>query len=214
MPKCRKCKSGIKKDIDDFVRIGQVLYYHTDCYIEKELENDIPIEIINETVKKEQERYTKEVEKKVKKYKEKNIQNYLDELVEWIKEAYDIDYLPKTFYIKMASIANGTYKGIKEPIGYEDIFDMLQRRKKQFDMKFIKKRFDNKLGRFYYDLAVVLSQYGGYKNWKAAQAAKTADAMEDTKLQQRLSKSYEDKGKRTQSTKSNGIEDILDDIFE
>lgn len=212
MAKCRTCKETIDIKDDDFIKLKQKFYYHTDCYINKELEKEIPIAIIQEVVDLAKKEYLEELQKKIKKYKQSNIRDGIKNLTDWIQLAYDIDFLPKMFYIKMSSITNGSYKGLKEPVTYIELLDMLQRRKKQFDIKFAGKKFSNNLQRFYYDLAVVLSQYESYKKWKIVQEIKKKEAIENLELQQRINSNNVPKQK-IQHENKDSVEDALNDIF-
>lgn len=210
--KCRICKVELKLNNDDFVRLNQRFYYHTSCYKERELDKGIPIDIIDEVICSSKKQYKDDHKKKIKKYKDNNIRDGIEELTNWIQLAYDISFLPKTFYLRMASVANGTYKGLKEPITYKDLLDMLQRRKKQLDIKLANKKFNSELNRFYYDLAIVLSQYDSYLKWKTVQEIKKQEAMESLELQKRQKESSS-LAKKTRK-QDDSLEDVLDEIFE
>lgn len=213
MAKCRICKKIIKPLDDDFMIISKATYYHTECYKVRELEKLVPIEVVNDIINNAKEEYQNKQNNKVKTYKNKSVQEGLDPLVKWIQSEYDITVLPKSFYIKMATVANGTYKGLKEPIIYHEILDMLQRKKRKLDLQLTNKKFDNNLYRFYYDLAVVLNQYDSYKQWKIVQENNKTEAINNTKLHKRV----EDTQKITKTNKTNkqeSIENILDDIFD
>lgn len=212
MAKCLVCKTNIKPTKDDFIKLNK-RYYHTICYKERELDKLIPIEIIDEIINNAKKDYQEEQEKKVKKYKSNNIRTGIKNLTDWIQSEYEITFLTKSFHLKMASIANGTYKELNEPITYVDLLDMLQRRKKQLDLKLATKKFNDGLHRFYYDLAVVLSQYDSYKRWKIIQENKKQEAIENLELQKRASESNDNRQQIRQVKKEESIEDILDDIF-
>jgi len=214
MAKCRICKLNIKTKTDDFIRPKHGVYYHTDCYTERELEKDIPLELIEEVIENAKKEFEQDKEKKVKKYKSENIREGIKELTKWIQSEYDIGFLPKMFHVKIASVANGTHKGLKEPVSYIDLLDMLQRRKKQLDLRLVSKKFDTTLHRFYYDLAVVLNQYDSYKNWKIVQENKKLEAIESLELQKRVRQGELSGLKTNKKTKDeDSIENIINDIF-
>lgn len=213
MAKCRICKSVIKPIEDDFIRLKNVVYYHTNCYKEREINNLVPEEVVDEVIKSAKNEYENDQEMKVKKYKNKSVQSGLDGLYDWIKKEYDISYFPKTFFIKMASVANGTHKGLVEPVAYTDVLDMLQRRKKQLDIRLASKKFSSNLNRFYYDLAVVLNQYDSYKAWKIVQENKKAEIIEDVNSRQRIKETHDLSKINKINKDENSIEDMIDDIF-
>lgn len=213
MAKCRICKVNIKPSKDDFIKLNKTFYYHTECYKTRELDNLVPLEIVEDIIGKAKYDYELEQEEKVKVYKNKSVKKGLDPLVKWIQQEYDISFLPKTFYMKMASVANGTYKGLKEPVTYEEVLDMLQRRKRKLDLQLASKKFDKNLYRFYYDLAVVLNQYDSYKSWKITQENKKNDILNDLELQNRVIETQKVASKQAKNKDKDSIESMLDDIF-
>lgn len=211
MAKCRICKNNIKPSIDDFIKLNKTFYYHTECYKNKELDKLTPLEVVEDVIKKAKEDFEIEQKNKTKVYKGKSVKTGLDTLVVWIQQEYSISFLPKIFYSKMATVANGSYKGLKEPVPYTDLLDMLQRQKPKLDRQLASKKFDQQLYRFYYDLAVVLNKYDSYKAWKINQENNREKIINDIDFQKRVNET-----EKIQSIKhdESSIEGILDDIFD
>ena len=115
MAQCRTCKVVIKPSSDDFIKLKKTFYYHTDCYRDKELNKLTPLEVVEDVIKKAKEDFEVEQQMKTKVYKGKSIKTGLDTLVNWVTLTYDVSFFPKAFYSKMATVANGTYKGLQEP---------------------------------------------------------------------------------------------------
>lgn len=208
MPKCRVCKKTLKST-DDITKSSKVAYYHVDCYMNSQLEKLVDIEEIKKVI----EQGKKEIEEskqKNKVYKDSSVVEGRDELIKWVQEEYDISVLGRTFYIKMASIANGTYKGLRDPVPYTDLHDMLKRKKKELDIQLASKDFNSNLGRLFYDIAIVLSKYDSYKKWKSAQRVQEQEIIEEIKSKkQPVNKVVKNKDYE----KDESLVDILDDIF-
>ena len=138
-------------------------YYHVPCYRQKQLLDLADTKEIEENITKGKQEYL-ERKQEIKDKKRESEQSVIkitdgkDELITWVQEHYDITTIPSFFFLKLASIVNGTYKGLREPITYHELLDMLQRKKRQLDIKLASKKFDNNLGRLNYDLAVVINQ--------------------------------------------------------
>ena len=191
-----------------------------DCYIKREIEKEISIDIINKKVSmikqamkiEEDLKREKELEKERKKLISK--QNEAERIknrklfLDYIKDTYDISSFPKNFYIKLAEINNGTYRDMSEGISYEDLLFMFNR-KQQYLNKINNK--NNSIGkeikgisRVNYDLAIIIGLYDEYKEWKRK------------KSMLQLSEEIEDKSvikidcKKINPVKSNDEEDILD----
>jgi hypothetical protein len=119
--------------------------------------------------------------------------------------------------VKLASIVSGNYKGLKEPITYYELLDMLQRKKGQLDLKLVSKKFNDNLGRLNYDLAVVVNMYGSYKKWKMNREIEIAEIKERTKEQQESLKQNTNQNQVAKANKKSNnepcIADLVDDIF-
>ena len=94
---------------------------------------------------------------------------------------------------------------------------MLQRKKRQLDIKLASKKFDNNLGRLNYDLAVVINQYDSYKKWKINREIELEELKNKSKEQQ---ESLRHNTSQNQIAKLNKkvdkepcIADLVDDIF-
>ena len=162
---CRVCKEKLKSK-EEIMKLNKS-YYHVLCYRQKQLLKLVDAEEIEESITKGKQEYLdRKQEIKDKKIESDKsvikITDGKDELITWVQEHYDITTIPSFFFLKLASIVNGTYKGLREPITYHELLDMLQRKKRQLDIKLASKKFDNNLGRLNYDLAVVINQYDSY----------------------------------------------------
>lgn len=92
-----------------------------------------------------------------------------DALYDYLDAYYSPSFVPKKFYEKMASIFDGTYKGLKVPVPPEDLLDMLQQKQSYLEKQAIKKWGDNPpepMSRINYDIAIVISRYDRYLAWR------------------------------------------------
>lgn len=217
---CRVCKEKLKSK-EELMKLNRS-YYHVSCYRQKQLLDLVDIEEIEENITKGKQEYL-ERKQEIKDKKRESEQSVIkitdgkDELITWVQEHYDITTIPSFFFLKLASIVNGTYKGLREPITYHELLDMLQRKKRQLDIKLASKKFDNNLGRLNYDLAVVINQYDSYKKWKINREIELEELKNKTKEQQ---ESLRHNTSQNQIAKLNKkvdkepcIADLVDDIF-
>lgn len=195
---CRICKEdlgGIHKiSLDDCVLIGESAYYHELCYknrevISKKLDQDTVNTVISEGKDRLATRI-QEAKNKQKQQKERQKSGAeRDEFVRWVQKNYGADFLSGLFFTKIASVANGTHRGLSEPIPYPDLLDMFQRKKKQFDIKFAYKEFSSSYNRFCYDLSVIMSQYNSYKNWKITRELELESIQNNMEFGKRIASS-------------------------
>ena len=107
-------------------------------------------------------------------------------LTDWIFQTYDIDQLPKHFYIHIAKIKKGEYKGQNRPIPLTDLLDMWQRLMPKLDKIYLNNCSHGKIiegyARISYDLSIVLSKYSSYLAWKMEQEAKSKLKQENSNI--------------------------------
>lgn len=105
-----------------------------------------------------------------RKTSEKNIKR---QFTDWLYDTYDISFLPKYFFYNLEKVYKGEYKNLKKPVPVEDLWDMWQRK-----LPYLRKIYDkNKrsgkemegICRINYDMAIVLSRYDSYLQWKEQQ---------------------------------------------
>lgn len=92
------------------------------------------------------------------------------QVTDFIFQQYDISFLPKHFYMQLAKIPKGTYKGQGKPIPFDDLLDMWERKMPYLNKTYQKncdkgKRMDG-IARVMYDLAILMSRYDKYLEWK------------------------------------------------
>lgn len=173
--KCGKCKEIIFLEVDNCLYDKR--YYHFDCYVEiliTRKRNPLSKEdaiIETEFIKQSSKNYTNTIIIKDKLYK-------------WLQRAYDVSVLPKSFYQKMEDIYHGRWHGLSESISPDDIFFIWKKKKNEFDklndyQRKHGKSIDGK-SRLNYDLAIVLSKYDSYKNWKEQQKIIRQEEKEKT----------------------------------
>jgi hypothetical protein len=169
--KCAYCeKSEINLETDDYLKYNSK-YYHTDCFIEREQnkkKNRLSDEQINLLV----------VELKEKNKHELKLSLDKDHLIYWIYENYSVNVLTSTFFLKLKSINEGTFKGVNEGISNEDILNIFKKMKSYLDknannMKNKGRNFKGIQERISYDLSVVINNYDKYKAWKLEQESHT-----------------------------------------
>lgn len=226
--KCNICKNLIdisESSSDDyfFKQTGKVrTFFHSQCYIEQQTHRKrkplteeecafyiSQIKTENEILKSEE-----------KKTQEKRLMK--DQLYNFISDMYDISFFPKFFYIKMDSVYKGEYKGLKKPVPPEHLLDMWEQ-KKSYLLKVHErnrthgKEFDG-LQRVYYDLAILLSKYDSYLNWKDKQENVHMNRIErernvvDFNNQKIVSKNIPSNKAKNNVENNIDINSILDDI--
>lgn len=119
--------------------------------------------------------------KKELKDKEVSMQR---EITNWIYLTYGLTFLPKSFFINLNKIYEGTYKNLSSPIPPEELFDMWKRK-----INYLNKTADknsrmgkeiNDVCRIYYDLSILLSKYDSYREWKDKQKIASEIIIEKT----------------------------------
>ena len=145
---------------------------HTKCYIDyhtTKKRKPKTIEECNDFIDSCRE-VAKSVEKK---------QNIRHELYEFLFEMYNISFFPNYFYIKMDSVYKGTYKNLNRPVPPEDLLDMWKQKRNYLDKVAEQNRKKGTeitgVNRVNYDLAILLSKYDAYLDWKEKQQIAIAE---------------------------------------
>ncbi len=135
------------------------------------------------------------------------------QVTDFIFAQYDITLLPKYFYMQLAKIPKGTYKGQGKPIPFDDLLDMWERKMPYLNKTYQRncdkgKRIDG-IARIMYDLAILMSKYDSYLEWKSMnETQKTAEiaVARTEKIDYKNVTNIEE-------NKNNDVNDILDDIW-
>lgn len=227
--KCNVCKNLI--DVSDssgedyFFRIygNKKQYFHSECYIEQQMNRKRMPMTKEECLAYISERKSENVKQNIEKKKEKKKNTVKDQLYDFISDMYDISFFPTFFYIKMNEVYKGTYKGLKKSVPPEDLLDMWEQKKNYLLKVYERNRSHGKeiegLQRVYYDLAILLSKYDSYLNWKDKQRIAQSDIRErenrtnDFISQKIISQSNPNNpNSHTVGNKEIDINSILDDI--
>ncbi len=92
------------------------------------------------------------------------------QLTDFIYKEYSVSFLPKHFFINLDKVYKGTYKNLTKPVPVEDLFDMWQQKMNYLNKVAEQNRQKGKkmegMGRINYDLAILLSKYDSYYEWK------------------------------------------------
>ena len=227
--KCNVCKNLI--DVSDssgedyFFRIygNKKQYFHSECYIEQQMNRKRMPMTKEECLAYISERKSENVKHNIEKKKEKKKNTVKDQLYDFISDMYDISFFPTFFYIKMNEVYKGTYKGLKKSVPPEDLLDMWEQKKNYLLKVYERNRSHGKeiegLQRVYYDLAILLSKYDSYLNWKDKQKIAQSDIRErenrtnDFISQKIISQSNPNNpNSHTVGNKEIDINSILDDI--
>jgi hypothetical protein len=142
----------------------------------------------------------------------------LDIFYAFITEKYDLSVIPKYFFTKIASIENGTYKQVTKPIPITDIYDMWQQKISYLDKVAVKNaEKGNKISginRVNYDLAILLSRYDSYLDWKERQKVTEKEIIDKTIEVQQMKVTNKNIVSKTQNINKNtlDIDSILDEI--
>lgn len=109
------------------------------------------------------------------------------QLSDFIYREYDVSFLPKHFFINLDKVYKGTYKNLNKPVPVEDLLDMWQQK-----MDYLNKVADHNrqmgkkiegIARINYDLAILLSKYDSYCEWKAKKASEKQELKQSTTSQ-------------------------------
>ncbi|HFD2052142.1 TPA: hypothetical protein ACF2DE_002873 [Clostridium perfringens] len=223
---CKYCEKRTKES--EKIQPSGIGIVHIECHRKALLERfdeEIVEEKISNLIQIQQEKLRLKLEKeKLKSHKKlQAVKNgnldkeHRSKFYEWVNNSYDIN-LTKYAFVRIAEVVNGTYKGLKEGISYEDLLIMFQKQKSNLDrIADDKKRkgneFKNNLNRFYFDLAVIVGKYDSYKKWKEQQKQKVA-AMEDIKKAHNSILHIESKKVNKKISENNdNINDLLDEVF-
>ena len=92
------------------------------------------------------------------------------QFTDWLYETYNVTDVPTHFFIRLASIYKGEYKGLKEPVDPLTLWDAWERKLpqlKQFHttLFFQQKKLDN-IGTLFYDLGIIMNQWDSYLAWQ------------------------------------------------
>ncbi|WP_195618713.1 hypothetical protein [Clostridium paraputrificum] len=226
---CNVCKNTFELLNTDYIKVKNK-YIEVDCYIQKELNKGLTIDVINEklniireTMKielenKKNKELIKEQNKLNAKQREINRTENRNKFFNYIMEVYAVSVIPKYVYKKIAEINNGNYKGLSEGITYEDLLDMFIKKKGFLDKIHMKNTVKgnnmNSLSRFNYDLAVIINKYDSYKDWKRQQQLLQADIIQS----QNKENAYIDYKKIKADVKQDkdneiDVSDIISDIY-
>lgn len=182
----RKCKA-CGETIDLVLELSKVVYVakkkgfmHKECYkkqlVDKGLSSEDADNIIHdlsELTQVEIEKALKPKEKKSREYKRGSSENPRLMLTDWLLENYGVSLIPKAFYLKLDSVYKGTFKGLKHPCPPEDLLQMWQRGKPYLDKVAFKNKQKGKdmteAQRLSYDLAILLSKYEDFLEWRERQ---------------------------------------------
>ncbi len=97
------------------------------------------------------------------------------QLSDFIYKEYNVSFLPKHFFINLDKVYKGTYKNLTKPVPIEDLFDMWQQKMNYLNKVAENNRQNGKkiegMARINYDLAILLSKYDSYCEWKARKEA-------------------------------------------
>jgi hypothetical protein len=145
-----------------------------------------------------------------KKFDRKILYNY-------IQEKYEINKLPKHFFIKMSNIFNGKLEGLLKPIPPEHMYDMWIRKSNYLDRIYINnfnkgKKMDSYV-RLNYDLAVLISKYEDYLSWLDKQKALSSEnnnVKENITITEVL---YKQNDTKNIDNDKDNLSNILDDLI-
>lgn len=216
--KCRKCKESFNLSNTDYIK-NKTTYFHTDCYIESNLEKGLSvnvieerIKIIKEEMKKDQERRDNASRSQINRSRDK------DSFYEYIMDKYNVSSIPKTFFLKVAAINNGTHPTVKYAIPYDELLFMFKKQEQYL----LKTRMRNPkfangtdgMSCLNYDLAVIVGMYESYLRWKHKQEVLSYDISEKEETKTKQPKMDLDKlEKQSKLNQDDDINDIIDDIY-
>lgn len=173
----RKCKlCGLIMNLED--EIGKTIFEngsfsHSKCYRNK-LENS-----------KRNKLSPDEIDKKVSSMEQNSLDHINTVIVKnhmykYFQQKYDIVLIPNQFFMKMESIFDGSFNGLRQPIPPEHILDMFQRGDVILSSIFYKNKIEG-ISKLNYDLAVLLGKYEKYLEWIKTQEEKNKEIIHSGK---------------------------------
>lgn len=227
--KCSICKREF--DITNIDYLKKTSFMERQCYINKQLAKGLSIETINEMISvientmriEENERKQKEIDREQKilqsKQRDSESSKYRSKFIEYIRDEYGVSSIPNHFYIKLASINNGTYKGLEEGIPYEDLLYIFKRKQKYFNSVYLRNTSKGKeitgISRVSYDLAIAINLHDEYKQWKRKQQILASDNIQQ-EIKEETEKHIEKinfNNIKVDKNNDDDISDILDDLY-
>lgn len=163
--KCKACKVEHKvPPYDGSFVIYDGASYCTSCLILKRTSNRARID------KWSKEEAGEKIQSLISETQSR-IQNriILDQICEHVDQSYSPSFLPTSFFTRLSSIFDGSYKGLRQPIPAEHLLDMWEQKQKMLDKMAIKKWGTHQpevMARINYDIAVLLGKYSSYLEWR------------------------------------------------
>lgn len=228
--KCNYCKDMIDLKVDKFIKF-KGKYIHLQCYIDRQINKGLSKEEIDVLLKEIYEEMEQNKLEKIKQIEEKNkikLQNkkkdnkekeYRKQFLEYLKDQYNVNLTNKYFYVKLANINNGTYKGLKEGISCEDLLNMFKKKQRELNnIAFNKSKkgqsFKDSLSRIFFDLAIIVNKYDSYKKWKEKKKILEAENNIEIKKENNKINFEQFNFNNIENKKNNNIDidSIIDDI--
>lgn len=212
---CQTCNEYFNIDLYDYVKDSKG-FHHTKCFIEERVNKGHSLEKINNRVFELKEKMKKR-ESRIKK----DINSPKNLFYKYLEENYDVKSIPPYFFIKVNAIVDGTHPSVSEPISYEDLLFIFQKKKSYLDKvnnTNIKK--GNKITgakRLSYDLSIVVSMYDSYAKWRDEQQLLQAQLLRDKLASNKEPKIDYNKianvNKKNREKQTSSIESIMNDLF-
>ena len=117
----------------------------------------------------------------------------------------------------MASIFDGTYKGLKVPVPPEDLLDMLQQKQSYLEKQAIKKWGDNPpepMSRINYDIAIVISRYDRYLAWRNEKEAEQKALEQQMQMQCKVVVQVPVVRQQSKNNTEIDISKLIDELFD
>lgn len=161
-----------------------------------------------------------EIDREIKKLQE-HTEPILDSYIartnfySYLEKHYNVLYFPKSFFEKMTSIFNGTYNGLKTSIAPSDLLDMFYQRQQDLDNNARIKWKNNQptpINRINYDLAVLMSRYGAYIEWKRLKKVEREDAIKQSLISKQYECAFAYRPQSIKTVKNDDLTDVIEDI--
>lgn len=211
--KCKGCKDEIILEDDDILYFGFKIkdFWHTSCLVEKE------------TSKKKGALPKEDVDKFVQGLKFETERQRIfhiskRKLIDWLHQHYRMVVIPSHFIQRLDNVFLGFYDGITEPVPPEDVLDMWKRKADELNkikLRNVRKGFKlDGVNLLQYDLAVVLSKYDSYLEWKRQIQAYNSIERKPYKMQTTDLVSPDLERIKREREENKRINDIITQIFE
>lgn len=211
--KCKGCRDEITLEDDDILWYGFKIknFWHTKCLIKKETSRKR-----NPLLEKDIDSFIQDL-----KYETEYQRNFYinkRKLIDWLHQYYRAIVIPSHFIERLDNVFLGFYDGVTQPIPPEHILDMWKRKANELvkiKARNIARGFKLEgVNQIQYDLAIILSKYDSYLEWKRKIQAHTSIARKPYQMRTTGLVSPDLERTKKEREENQRINDMITQMFE